>query len=78
MDLVSNSSKTRVVVTMEHTDKKVRPKITKQCDFALTGRACVSRIVTEFVIVEKTLVRSQRSPLSVYSSTSSMLTSTTV
>lgn len=49
MDLVSNPSKTKVVVTMEHTDKKGNPKIMKQCAFPLTGRACVSRIITELV-----------------------------
>jgi len=49
MDLVSNPSKTKVVVTMEHTDKKGRPKIVKQCAFPLTGRACVSMIITELV-----------------------------
>jgi 3-oxoacid CoA-transferase len=55
MDLVSNPSKTRVVVTMEHTDKKGRPKILKQCEFPLTGRACVSRIITELVCFETLL-----------------------
>lgn len=49
MDLVSNPAKTKVVVTMEHTDKKGRPKILKQCEFPLTGRACVSRIITDLV-----------------------------
>ena len=49
MDLVSNPSMTKVVITMEHTDKKGRPKILKQCEFPLTGKACVSRIITELV-----------------------------
>lgn len=49
MDLVSNPEKTKVVVTMEHTDKKGRPKILKQCEFPLTGKACVSLIITDLV-----------------------------
>ena len=49
MDLVSNPTATKVVVTMEHTDKKGNAKIVKQCAFPLTGRACVSRIITELV-----------------------------
>ncbi|KAF2012031.1 3-oxoacid CoA-transferase [Aaosphaeria arxii CBS 175.79] len=40
MDLVSNPQATKVVVTMEHTDKKGRPKVMKQCEFPLTGRKC--------------------------------------
>jgi 3-oxoacid CoA-transferase len=49
MDLVSNPEKTKVVVLMEHTDKKGGAKILKQCDFPLTGKQCVSRIITELV-----------------------------
>ncbi|KAK4539330.1 hypothetical protein LTR36_000792 [Oleoguttula mirabilis] len=52
MDLVSNPEKTKVVVTMEHTDKKGRPKILKQCEFPLTGRACVSMIITELGVFD--------------------------
>lgn len=49
MDLVSNPEKTKVVVLMEHTDKKGGAKILKQCDFPLTGGKCVSRIITDLV-----------------------------
>lgn len=49
MDLVSNPSKTKVVVTMEHTDKKGRPKILNTCTFPLTGPKCVSMIITDLV-----------------------------
>ncbi|KAF1816535.1 3-oxoacid CoA-transferase [Eremomyces bilateralis CBS 781.70] len=52
MDLVSNPQKTKVVVTMEHTDKKGRPKILKQCEFPLTGKACVSRIITDLCVFD--------------------------
>lgn len=51
IDLASNPSQTKVVALMEHTDKKGNPKILKQCEFPLTGRACVSRIITELVSV---------------------------
>jgi 3-oxoacid CoA-transferase len=52
MDLVSNPSLTKVVVTMEHTDKRGNPKIVKQCEFPLTGKACVSMIITELCVFE--------------------------
>ncbi|KAK7727451.1 hypothetical protein SLS57_002923 [Botryosphaeria dothidea] len=52
MDLVSNPQNTKVVVTMEHTDKKGRPKILKQCEFPLTGRSCVSRIITDLCVFD--------------------------
>jgi 3-oxoacid CoA-transferase len=37
---------------MEHTDKKGNAKIVKQCAFPLTGKACVSMIITELVSLE--------------------------
>ncbi|KAF1916065.1 hypothetical protein BDU57DRAFT_515914 [Ampelomyces quisqualis] len=52
MDLVSNPEKTLVVVTMEHVDRAGRPKILKQCDFPLTGKACVSRIITDLCVFD--------------------------
>lgn len=52
MDLVSNPDKTKVVVTMEHTDKKGGAKILNQCQFPLTGKACVSLIITELAVFE--------------------------
>lgn len=52
MDLVSNPSNTKVVVTMEHTDKKGRPKIVKKCEFPLTGKQCVSRIITDLAVFD--------------------------
>ena len=49
MDLVSNPDKTKVVVLMEHTDKKGGAKILKQCNIPLTGKQCVSMIITDLV-----------------------------
>lgn len=49
MDLVSNPSKTRVIVTMEHTEIRGNPKIVKSCNLPLTGKSCVSRIITDLV-----------------------------
>jgi len=52
MDLVSNPQATKVVVTMEHTDKKGNAKILPQCEFPLTGKACVSRIITDLAVFD--------------------------
>ena len=50
MDLVSSGS--RVVVTMEHSDKKGNPKILQQCSLPLTGKAVVDRIITEMGVFD--------------------------
>ncbi|EPE26304.1 NagB/RpiA/CoA transferase-like protein [Glarea lozoyensis ATCC 20868] len=52
MDLVANPTKTKVVVTMDHVDKKGNPKILKECTFPLTGQKCVSRIITELAVFD--------------------------
>lgn len=52
MDLVSQPHRTKVVVTMEHVDKKGRPKIVKECAFPLTGFRCVSRIITDLAVFD--------------------------
>ncbi|RDB24177.1 Succinyl-CoA:3-ketoacid coenzyme A transferase 1, mitochondrial [Hypsizygus marmoreus] len=52
MDLVSNPSKTKVIVIMEHMTKDGRPKILKECKFPLTGARAVSRIITDLAVFD--------------------------
>jgi len=44
MDLVAGVK--RVVVIMDHANKKGEPKLLKECTLPLTGQACVHRIIT--------------------------------
>ena len=52
MDLAVGAK--RVVVAMEHTDRKDNPKLVKEFSFPLTGRRCVSLVVTDLAVIEIT------------------------
>jgi 3-oxoacid CoA-transferase len=48
MDLLSG--KGDLIIVMEHVDSKGRPKLRKQCTYPLTGKACVSYVVTDLAL----------------------------
>jgi 3-oxoacid CoA-transferase len=49
MDLLSG--KGDLVIVMEHTDSKGRPKLRKKCTYPLTGRGCVTYVVTDLALL---------------------------
>jgi len=52
MDLAAGAK--RIIVAMEHTDPRGRPKIVKACSYPPTGRGCVSLVVTDIAVIEVT------------------------
>lgn len=52
MDLVANPGKTKVIIAMEHVDKKGHPRILDECNFPLTGVKCVWKIVTDLAVFD--------------------------
>ncbi len=53
MDLVAGVK--RVVVTMEHNAKDGTPKLVKQCNLPLTGKACVHMVISDVGVFEMDL-----------------------
>ncbi|HEY7742987.1 MAG TPA: 3-oxoacid CoA-transferase [Burkholderiales bacterium] len=49
MDLLSG--KGDLVIVMEHTDSKGRPKLRKRCTYPLTGKGCVTYVVTDLALL---------------------------
>ena len=52
MDLAAGARRT--IVAMEHVDKKGNPKVVTECTFPLTGKACVSTIVSDIAVIDVT------------------------
>jgi 3-oxoacid CoA-transferase len=49
MDLLSG--KGDLIIVMEHSDSKGRPKLRKRCTYPLTGKGCVTYVVTDLALL---------------------------
>ena len=52
MDLAAGAG--QVIVAMEHNDRQGRPKVVAECDYPLTGKGCVSLVVTDVAVLAPT------------------------
>ena len=52
MDLCAGAK--RVIVAMEHTDSHGQPKVVERCTYPLTGKGCVSLVVTDVGVMAVT------------------------
>jgi 3-oxoacid CoA-transferase len=52
MDLVGNPDQTKIVVATDHVAKDGSPKIVEVCSLPLTGKGCVSTIITDLCVFE--------------------------
>jgi len=52
MELAQKSK--RLIVTMNHTDRKERPKILRKCTLPLTAKGCVDTIITDLAVIDVT------------------------
>ena len=52
MDLAAGSK--RIIVLTQHVTKKDEPKLMRECDFPLTARGVVDRIITDLAVLDVT------------------------